>query len=158
MQQHVRHSHRDTVAVADNVQIIVHNHRTGRDQIITTHNLVTEGGLDVIGGLLAGASNAQPLTHLSVGTGTNPPAVTDTGLQLQVFIGPLTRTGRGARPGEMIAEYYLQRVQANGHDKLTEIGLWSDGVLYARALIPGGIPKSKDYSVTFIWTTQLGVA
>lgn len=154
---HQTHKHSDTLAITDNVEIIVHDHRTGKDTLLTTHNLVTDGGRDAIAGLLSQQYHAEGFTHLSVGTGTTAAATTDTALVAEVYKGLITRTGPGTNVGEAIAEYYLQRAQANDNT-IREIGLWCGDVLYARALVPGGVPKTKDYSVTFIWTTQLGVA
>jgi hypothetical protein len=147
----------NSLGVSGAIVAQVHNHVTDETQIYETHNLVVDEGLNIIADLLTQQPSIVGITHFAVGTGTTEPTAADTALEAEVYRGAITR---GSRSGTGIAslEYYLQRGAANG-ETLTEVALLSvkgnTTRLYARALLPAGIPKSKDYSITLSWLSQI---
>jgi len=118
-----------------------------------TRNLTVSTAKEILRNLVAGANvNSHILTKVGLGTGTTPPAETDTQLENEVARVPIVNyTFLDYNVVEF--EAYADQNTANGYT-LTEVGLFTEGdpatepqgKLFARALIPG---ITKDSTISF---------
>lgn len=107
-------------------------------------NLITQAGLKFLAGLLTGGSDDIPI-HLAMGTGTNPPALTDTKLQIEGMRKPVS--SKQAQANLVRIRTFFLPAEANGDWK--EFGLFlsgtdlpDSGTLFNRITPPGGISKA----------------
>ena len=114
-----------------------------------THNIVTTAGLAEIGrrvALIAPSGEDQ----FAAGSGDATPAVDDTALETQEYIGNISAAEGGASGS--VFRFVLPSTECNG-DTLTEVGLFTvDDVLIARALLETKIEKTSGKAVAFVWT------
>lgn len=133
-----------------------------RTQVADFPNLITNGGLDYIA---SNDSIAGAVTWCSVGTGTNPPAVTDVGLQTFVArtTTPATADAYTSNSSDP-ARPYVQLVRARrfaagaAAGNLTEVGMFSAGnntSAFSRALILDG--SGNPTAITVLPTEILDV-
>lgn len=149
---------RETVKLAANVAITVHDAETGAIlEQQEAHNLVVNAGLNLIRDLLDGDAVAG-ITHFAVGTGTTAVSATQTALVTQVLRD--TVTSRTSNAQQLVVSYYLASGSANGNT-LAEAGLFnaaSGGTMFARVKLASTIVKTASIAVTFTWTINLGAS
>lgn len=142
----------ESLALDCNLTVEVRDAKTGnllgRRRV---HNLVLDAGLNLLRDLINGTVTSGNVTHVAVGTGTTPPAGTDTALVAEVFRDVVT--ARTVSPKAVNFQLVLASTQANGHN-LTEAGLIVAGlvpeVLFARAIFEA-VPKDETVTVTLSW-------
>jgi len=114
-------------------------------------NLVVVNGIYDILDLMVGQGSLP--TYIAVGTGTTPPADTDTALENEVYRTSLTDSYRSG--SQAIFSAFIDAGSANGYT-LSEVGLFAgDGRLIARALIDPVISKNSSITVTVDWVISL---
>jgi len=113
-------------------------------------NLVVLNGIYDILDLLVGAGSIP--SHIAVGTGTTSPQSTDTALENEVYRVALTDSYRSG--SQAVFSAFIDSASANGYT-LSEVGLFADGLLIARALISPAITKDSSKTVTVDWVISL---
>jgi hypothetical protein len=141
----------DIVRTRDNVTIDVVDVLTGR--VVHRergHNLVMNGGLNLLRDFLAGDAVAGA-THFALGTGNTAAALADTGLAAEVHRGPVALAVKTAQA--VTLRYYISSTQLNG-TTIREAGLFnaaSLGTLIARYVLGTPISKTSSIAVVFSW-------
>jgi hypothetical protein len=119
-------------------------------------NLVVNAGLNLLRDLLDTRTkhSVNGITHIMLGTGTNPVDAGDLGLAAEVWREPIAQSVKGSQ--QVSFKYFLGTGQLNG-TTITEAGLSNNATLhgqpmFARRLLDEPIEKVVDIAVTFVWT------
>jgi hypothetical protein len=144
----------------NNVKVTSENVKTGKVEIIETHNVSCDAGMESLAARMAGAERGQ-VTYFAVGTGASTgggaPASTDTVLNTELIRKQISvRSSTGDTASFRI---FFSTSEAN--DDLTEIGLFGDdasvtvdsGVLFARAAIDK--TKTDSETLTIDWSLSI---
>jgi hypothetical protein len=144
----------------NNVKVTSENVKTGKVEIIETHNVGCDAGMESLAARMVGAERGQ-VTYFAVGTGASTggdaPASTDTTLNTELIRKQISvRSSTGDTASFRI---FFSTSEAN--DDLTEIGLFGDdasvtvdsGVLFARAAIDK--TKTDSETLTIDWSLSI---
>ena len=130
--------------------VITQRNEDGSVQIIRTHNMVVDVGLNMIRDLLSG-TEIRTIDTIQVGHGTTAAVSGDTALETWHSTHSLYPT-YAPTPGAQSLLYSFVLTTVDGEmGTLSEVGLFSGTVLYARATF-AGIHKTVANSITFDWT------
>ena len=110
-------------------------------------NMIVDSGRNKLAQIV-GCLYGGGLTKVGVGSGTNEPAATDTGLTDAEYV-PVTSA---ETDGSMVKlTFSLGADDANGLN-IRELGLFfEDGTMYNRKVRPGTIPKQSDIEIDGWW-------
>lgn len=145
------------MVIRNNVKITFHNIETSKDEVIETHNLVVDNGMESIIQRLAGvdipANTKGTITYCAVGTGTDAPTANDTKLQTEVERKQITVRTYSGKTATFTS--FFSTEEAN--DTLKELGLFGDdatiiadsGTLFARLSIDRA--KTSSETLTIEW-------
>jgi hypothetical protein len=154
---------RETILVVPNLKIEICDGKTGKIlDVVKTHNLITDSGLDHLRNLIGYPDSALEMqgatpNYIALGTGTTAVDPSDDMLENEVFRGEISARA----PLEHGIEFYLSlgTDQANGYD-LTEAGIFhvNDGIipLWSRA-VHAAISKTASVAVNYRWSWTFGV-
>jgi hypothetical protein len=135
--------------VGINVVVVLGDKRTGERQVVATHNMVVNLGLNLIRDLLAG-DTTDYITHIGYGHGDTVPESTNTILEDEEARYEIT-TPWTMSTGGAIIEHYLE---AGNLGTLSEAGLFTsdtDGTMYARATFDP-VTKTENKYLQTSWT------
>ena len=75
----------DKIAIKGTARAIL-THDDGRVEVIEDHNMIMNGGFDLlIGSLIKSSDRPNPLTHIAIGTGSTATAATQTALVSETY-------------------------------------------------------------------------
>ena len=145
---------------------VIKTYRAGTKELLRQSapikNLIVNGatgyGKNLLARALMGASftTVYPLAidSASIGTGTNTPASSDTGLQTPVVSGIVTALGEFNSASEFMLSFYIPSgALANGTYK--EFGLFCGRKLFARSLISPSYTKGTSEDTTIEYTISI---
>ncbi len=114
--------------------------------------LDTNKGLNLIMQHLNGVTTYPlELTSLAIGTGTTPPASTDSGLQTPVTSGIVKAIGSNPSPGVFYSEWFITDGELpNG--TYNELGLFAGAQIFTHALITPGHVKAAATDTLIVYT------
>jgi hypothetical protein len=98
-------------------------------------NLVVNGGLGLVAGYLAGESPAVPVSHIAIGDGQTPPALSDTTLENELIRAAADVT----KPQNNVVQYRHIWAFGTATGTYYEAGLFdadADGNLFSRVTFP----------------------
>jgi hypothetical protein len=123
---------------------------------LTTSNLVVNDGLYHIANQLAGQSEAA-MSHMAIGTGTTPPAPSDTALGSELDRNALTSKTQGSGGDANKVTYVADWAAGDGTGAITEAAVFnssSAGDMLCRATFP---VKNKGANDTMTLTWELTI-
>jgi hypothetical protein len=158
-----------TAAIVDNVDILVHDAGSGRlvDRQ-TTHNLITNTGLDIIRDILAEPDSATRSTFLNVymawGAGTTAADPGDIALETPASDGKKAITEANTDTNyQILYKYYMSSTTGNTDPTVAEVGLFFGNLvgsttMFARATLGSTITKDTSKTITFNWTITISAS
>ena len=158
-----------TAAIVDNVEILVHDAGSGR--LVgrqSTHNLITNTGLDIIRDVMAEPDSATRSTFLNVymawGAGTTAAAAGDTALETAASDGKKAITEANTDTNyQILYKYYMSSTTGNTDPTVAEVGLFfgntaGSNTMFARAVLGSSITKDTSKTITFNWTITISAS
>lgn len=127
----------------------------GRKEEYHLDNMVVNGGKTIIARMLGNNASyvGEYIDTIAFGTGSTPPATSDTALQTQVF----KKAASVSFPAFNQVKYSATMLTSEGNgNTFQEIGLLTAGtdMLFSRLLI-GAIVKSTLYAIKVEWTLSI---
>ena len=158
-----------TAAIVDNVEILVHDAGSGR--LVgrqSTHNLITNTGLDIIRDVMAEPDSATRSTFLNVymawGAGTEPAVAGDIALETAASDGKKAITEANIDTNyQILYKYYMSSTTGNTDPTVAEVGLFfgnttGSNTMFARAVLGSSITKDTSKTITFNWTITISAS
>ena len=158
-----------TAAIVDNIEILVHDAGSGRlvDRQ-TTHNLITNSGLNIMRDIMAEPDSDTRATlknvYIEWGASTDPAAAGNTGLVAGATDGkqPITEANTDTNY-QILYKYFMSSTTGNTDPTINEVGLFFGNLagsttMFARAILGSTITKNTSKTVTFNWTITISAS
>jgi hypothetical protein len=158
-----------TAAIVDNVEILVHDAGSGRlIDIQSTHNLITNTGLNIIRDVLAVPNSDTRSTFLNIyiawGAGTTAADAGDIALETPASDGKLGITEANTDTNyQILYKFYMPSTTGNTDPTVAEVGLFfgnstGSNTMFARAVLGESITKDTSKTITFNWTITISAS
>ena len=150
----------DRVARKGNLKIELYGPDGVKKDERNIHNLMTNVGEAHIADQLASAPDESAMSHMAIGTGTTPPASTDTALEFEIDRNALTSRTQGAGGDDNDVIYVGDWAAGDGTGAITEAGILNssaNGSMLAHATF-ATINKGTDDTIKITWTVTIGAS
>jgi hypothetical protein len=146
---------KDTIKSLGTLDIVLQDENGQLKEKLTVPNLVVQTGRNFISHRMLGSANTA-MSHMSIGTGTTSPALTDIALETETFRNALTSSSVSAPGNAVVYVAVFDPSEPATANAITEAGIFnaaSGGEILCRTTFPV-INKGVLDTLTITWTIK----